>query len=255
MDNCTLYRLTSPNGLKYIGQTRGFVEYRWNQHKNSAIKNKKGCTALKGAINEYGWENFHKEVILTCKLDQIDYYEIKYIYEENTMVPNGYNIKPGGQHVKIDTLPDELRLFYLSSIRKHNNYDLPSGVVEINLPHRNKGKGEYGFKVLSGEHTHTFISKHQTMEEKLQEALECYKTISDNKEYVRKNSHKWNKDIVKDFDIPQGVKYRKDKNGFEVHVKFNGKIHRKNFTKKKFTLEQNLRFAIDHLNSIKVINN
>lgn len=247
-----IYRLTSPSGKKYYGQTALTAEKRWKGHVNSAMRNDgTGCSALNAAIREYGWNNFIKEVVLECEDWELDFYEITYIKDDNTLVPNGYNIMPGGQY-KISELPTEYQEFVSQNLRKHKNYDLPPGIAEINLPER----GEYGFKVFVAEKTHDFNSKHQTMEEKLQQAMECYNIVKAGGEYRRANHHKWDKKILNELglDVPEGIKYRKDKDGFEVHVKIDNRIIRKTFTNKKQgkrTREQNLELAIEYLNNLR----
>jgi hypothetical protein len=169
--------------------------------------------------------------------------------DENTLSPNGYNMLPGGRG-KIDTLPEDLQRFGSLNRRKHTEYDLPPGVSEIKLPER----GEYGFKVFVGEQTHDFISKHEAMEEKFLCAMECYNIVKSGGKYHRPNNHKWDKAVLDELglDAPEGIKYRKDKIGFEVHVKLAGTTYRKTFTKKKFTLADNLDQAIAHLNNLKL---
>lgn len=79
------------NGKKYVGQSID-IDERIRVHskgpKNSLIGR---------AVNKYGWENFSVEVIEILK-DELDKHEIEYIKENNSKVPNGYNIQPGGHH-------------------------------------------------------------------------------------------------------------------------------------------------------------
>lgn len=91
-----IYKLTNNfNGMSYIGQTIGTVSARIRGHKS--LKNNK-CPYLKNAINKYGFENFKIETLAETEdrvlLDQL---EIKFIKEHNTLFPNGYNLKSGGQ--------------------------------------------------------------------------------------------------------------------------------------------------------------
>jgi group I intron endonuclease len=62
-------------------------------------------TAIKNALKKYGKENFVKEIIQSCTLNESTELETKYITEYNTIRPNGYNIsptggfmRPGGKH-------------------------------------------------------------------------------------------------------------------------------------------------------------
>lgn len=246
-----IYRLTSPSGKKYYGQTTMTAEKRWYGHLKASQDERFAHYALYVAVRKYGWDNFTKEVVLECEDWELDFYEITYIKDDDTLVPNGYNILPGGRF-NMDEMPIEYREFITKNLRKHKNYDLPPGVSEINLPER----GDYGFKVFVAEKTHDFISKHQTMEEKLQQALECYNIVKAGGEYRRANHHKWDKKTLNELglDVPEGIKYRKDKDGFEVHVKIDNRIIRKTFTNKKQgkrTREQNLELAIEYLNNLR----
>lgn len=59
MDTYYIYKLTSPNGKIYIGQTKDFNE-RMAEHKiaSKRIKNK-----LYKSVLKYGWDSFNKEII------------------------------------------------------------------------------------------------------------------------------------------------------------------------------------------------
>jgi hypothetical protein len=74
-----IYCLTFPNGKKYIGQTTQLLKTRLNQHN---------------AIHKY--EQYTCDILLDVKDTELDYYEEKLIKEHNTLVPNGYNIRTGG---------------------------------------------------------------------------------------------------------------------------------------------------------------
>jgi hypothetical protein len=52
---------------------------------------------LNSALLKYGFENFNCELITTCNVDELDFYEVKYIVDLNTKYPNGYNLTNGGQ--------------------------------------------------------------------------------------------------------------------------------------------------------------
>lgn len=89
------------NGKSYIGQTKQTLLKRWKRH------NKKGCRALYSAIKKYGAENFTIESIceppiesLMCALESY------YIAHYNTLSPNGYNLRTGGE---INTFSEETR--------------------------------------------------------------------------------------------------------------------------------------------------
>jgi len=80
------------NGKRYIGQTNRPLARRWSQHCSSS-----GCCALSSAIRKYGKENFSMEILFDVPTRELaDEFEKAYIERYHTMVPNGYNLKTGG---------------------------------------------------------------------------------------------------------------------------------------------------------------
>jgi len=80
------------NGKRYIGQTNRPLARRWSQHCSSS-----GCCALSSAIRKYGKENFSMEILFDVSTRELaDEFEKEYIERYHTMVPNGYNLKTGG---------------------------------------------------------------------------------------------------------------------------------------------------------------
>lgn len=247
----TIYRLTNIyNGMSYIGQTSRDFQIRMNDYiRTIDWDDPRNNRPIMIAIKEFGWENFHKEVVLECPIDKLDENEIRFIMNENTLHPNGYNMQPGGKPgMDHNLLPDDIREFYLNNHhRKHNAYDLPPGVWHINCR-----EGEEGFKVSLNGEDYNFLSAKRTMEEKLAEAMECYNVLKSGQLYHRVSGNKQFKDRIEGYDVPPGVKYRADKDGWEVHIKLGTKIHRKTFcNKRKYTKEEGLRLAIEYLNKLK----
>ena len=82
---------------KYVGQTTRYPLKR-NGRIDEHFKSKKGCTALCRSIKKYGRSAFTHEVqhhpgITQLELDEI---EKSLILSLNTVAPNGYNLKSGG---------------------------------------------------------------------------------------------------------------------------------------------------------------
>lgn len=92
-----LYIITNTlNGKQYVGQAM-HPRQRWNRHKADAQKEKPRL-AIQWAIKKYGSQHFTFEVIAACKTpDDANLTEETLIMQLNTLNPNGYNIKPGGQ--------------------------------------------------------------------------------------------------------------------------------------------------------------
>ena len=88
-----IYKITNKIDNKtYVGQTIQDVEARWKDH----LKKGSNCRYLKSAINKYGIDNFEFKLVCITFDNQLDDMEIKYIEQYNSLVPNGYNLRMGG---------------------------------------------------------------------------------------------------------------------------------------------------------------
>lgn len=86
-----IYKHTNKiNGKSYIGQTVQTMEQRLKQH----LKNKKNHNFI-NAINKYGIDEFHSEIIEEVDENKLDEKEIYWIAYCNTY-NNGYNMTEGG---------------------------------------------------------------------------------------------------------------------------------------------------------------
>lgn len=95
---CGIYKITNLiNGKVYIGQSQDIYR-RWKEHKYA--RNKRDCSALYGAFNKYGFENFSFEIIECCPLELLNEREIYYISLYHSYIDdkksNGYNMTKGG---------------------------------------------------------------------------------------------------------------------------------------------------------------
>lgn len=88
-----IYKITNAaNNKEYVGQTTQNIEKRYKQHlvdkRNRHISN---------AIRKYGKENFTIELIATAKdQKELNDLEVLYVNKYNTIHPNGYNHRAGG---------------------------------------------------------------------------------------------------------------------------------------------------------------
>jgi group I intron endonuclease len=105
-----IYKITNKvTGKCYVGQTRSHRlnhgKYRpfghlgrFRDHISEANSNKPNQSRyLNSSLLKHGSDNFMCEKLITCKVDELDEYEVKYISELNTKFPNGYNLTDGGQ--------------------------------------------------------------------------------------------------------------------------------------------------------------
>jgi len=89
-----IYKITSPSGKSYIGKTVKSFSVRMRGHKTKYS----GCTALKNAINKYGWDQMkHEPIEENIPEDQLNDRERYWIKTCNTITPHGYNLMEGGE--------------------------------------------------------------------------------------------------------------------------------------------------------------
>ena len=182
-----IYKVTSPSGKSYVGQTTTTFEKRWRDHKYDALDpNKNRCRLLNIAIRKYGIKSFTNEILIECQTEELNDYELKLIKEHNTLVPSGYNLKIGGEsnytHSEetkqriSNTLagkqftPDQI--LQRSQTRKKS--DLPMFLCE-----RRKNNTVVGYRVkLPGMRERTFIDSRKTLDQKYEEALKYLTTTN-----------------------------------------------------------------------------
>lgn len=111
LNNSQIYKITNKiNGKIYIGQASCFVGSnnnrwgslgRWKSHVSEAIKNNDDhCVLLNNAIRKYGQDNFDIKTIYKGNFSEINDKEVYYIQLFNSLTPNGYNLKTGGDKGK-----------------------------------------------------------------------------------------------------------------------------------------------------------
>lgn len=103
-ENIGIYLLTCiDNNKQYVGQTCVGFKKRWDQHKKAAYNIKRMALynlPLYRSIRKHGWNNFNKEIICYCSIEDIDEQEVLYIQKYDTLHPNGYNMTTGGNAKK-----------------------------------------------------------------------------------------------------------------------------------------------------------
>ncbi len=106
---CEIYKITNlSTGKVYVGQAVSHIlnhkkyrpygyEGRFRCHISEAFSSKKNQSHfLNNAIRKYGVDDFTVELLEYCEIDNSDEREIHYIRELNSLYPNGYNLKNGG---------------------------------------------------------------------------------------------------------------------------------------------------------------
>ena len=95
-----IYKVTNKrNGKCYIGQTVKTLNERKSCHVNDAI-NKRHNMYFHKAIMKHGIDNFIWCTLCKClSREELNYKELNYIKEFNTLAPNGYNLTMGGNGI------------------------------------------------------------------------------------------------------------------------------------------------------------
>lgn len=210
-----IYKITSPSGKIYIGQTTRTLEKRFKEHC-SGYEN----TIISKAIQKYGAEQFVKEVVFTGGDDELDVKEKNYIELYNSLEPNGYNIRTGGSNGKH------------SELSRQRMREKKIGVLNHNFGKPRSEQFKQIMKEKKSGSNHHFYGKQLNYQHKL--------NLS--------KSHK------KD-DLPMYVvkiKPRLEMHHYGGYAVVNHPfLKNKHFTSKKFTEEEKLVMALEYLNSYK----
>lgn len=112
---CEIYKITNiVNNKIYIGQTVSHIlnhkkyrpygsKKRFLSHISEAFSTKKNQSIyLNNAIKKYGKDNFNVDIVEYCECCDSDERETYFISHFNSLYPNGYNLKNGGQKFKYD---------------------------------------------------------------------------------------------------------------------------------------------------------
>ena len=88
-----IYKITSPSGKVYVGQTIQEFNARIKSHH----RKDSGCTAISRAIQKYKNQMKYEIIEDNVPQEQLDEREIHWIKELNSLTPNGYNLNTGGR--------------------------------------------------------------------------------------------------------------------------------------------------------------
>src|SRR5210317_69518 len=115
-----IYKISSPSGKVYVGQTVRSFEERIRNHKCKSS----GCTALKSAIDKYVDQMKYEIIEDNIPQEYLDEREIFWIKELNSLAPNGYNLSSGGNSNKECTrkLKSSIRDAKHKSVMEKNGY-------------------------------------------------------------------------------------------------------------------------------------
>lgn len=87
-----IYKITSPSGRVYIGQSRNIKKRYFDYKCKQAIKQPR----LRASFMKYGFDNHIFETIINCDFEDLNHLERYYIFYYNSMSNKGLNCTVGG---------------------------------------------------------------------------------------------------------------------------------------------------------------
>ena len=188
---CEIYKIVNLSTNKiYVGQAVSHIlnhkkyrpygrEGRFRCHISEAFSTKKNQSHyLNNAIRKYGVENFVVELIEYCEINDADKRETHYIKEFNSLYPNGYNLKNGGN---VFTHSDESKKRLsngVSNYYKDKKFDRFKDVKQIDddiekyIKPLKKYNKQYGWYVYIDKCKADFGGIHITLDESKNSAIE-----------------------------------------------------------------------------------
>ena len=193
---CEIYKITNLTTDKiYVGQAVSHIlnhkryrpyghEGRFRCHISEAFSTKKNQSHyLNNAIRKYGVADFVVELIECCEIKNADEKETHYIKEFNSLFPNGYNLKNGGN---VFTHSDESKKRVSNGVinyfkdKKFNRFkDVKHIDDDINkyIKPLKKHNEQYGWYVYIDRNKADFGGVHITLEESKKCAIEFIKKL------------------------------------------------------------------------------
>lgn len=151
---CGIYKITSPSGRVYIGQSVHIYD-RWRNYKNIHCRNQ---VKIYKSIQKYGYNNHKFEILVLCEKEKLNELEMYYISIFNS-VNSGLNIKEGGNR---PTFSDETRK-KISIANKGRRFSIEwKKNISIGLRGKPKSKEHIAnmCKSLKGRYGHMTGKKH-----------------------------------------------------------------------------------------------
>jgi len=193
---CEIYKITNlANGKIYVGQAVSHIlnhkryrpygyEGRFRCHISEAFSQKKNQSHyLNNAIRKYGVNEFNVELIEYCEIEKADEREIYYIKTLNSLYPNGYNLKNGGnifthsEESKKRVSNGVINYFKDKKFEKFKNIKNIDDDFEKYIKPLKKYNEQYGWYVYINKCKADFGGIHISLEESKNSAIEFIKVL------------------------------------------------------------------------------
>ena len=164
------------NNKVYVGQTKDFKSrIRCHRHNSKSYKK---TNPFYNAIRKYGVNEFVVELIEHCELIQADDREIHYIKHFNSLFPNGYNLKNGGnvfthsEESKRRVSNGVINYFKNKKYERFKNIKRLDEDIEKYIKPLNRNNSQYGWYVYIDKKKADFGGVHISLEESKKNAIE-----------------------------------------------------------------------------------
>jgi group I intron endonuclease len=134
----------------YIGQTTRDLNLRWKEH----LRKNSNCRYLSSAIKKYGFDNFEFKIVCITFDEKLDNIEIEYIQKYNSLVPNGYNLRNGGNGGKHN---EETKIKISESLK--NRTDIIYKKPQLGIPLNEETKNKISLKLTGRKLSESTIEK------------------------------------------------------------------------------------------------
>lgn len=150
-----IYKITNKiTKQSYIGQTIMDLDERWRQH----CKSNSNCRYLKSSLKKYGVDTFEFKLICICFDNDLDKYECFYMNKYDTLVPNGYNLREGGNSGRHH---EETKRKISESLK--NRTDIVRSKSQLGKPHTEEIKNKISKALIGIKHKPESIQKRREL--------------------------------------------------------------------------------------------
>ena len=140
------------NDKVYIGQTSRTIQARFQQHINAALRDETGGMIIYNAIRKYGANKFYVEELECVDTDLLNEREKYWIQYYNSLTPNGYNVREGGDDCgrkkvyQIDLNTNKIINIFSSAMAAAEQYNLDVSHLTKACRHEKGHRSCGGFK-------------------------------------------------------------------------------------------------------------
>lgn len=140
---CGIYKITSPSGRIYIGQSKNIIN-RWKHYKKVDCKHQH---ILYHSFKKYGIENHKFEIIKRCNIEELNYWER---YHQDFYIEKGYKLASNLMNCILTETKEKKKI--LSEVTKRKLSEAARDINGEKNPFYGKKHTEATRKLMSENH-------------------------------------------------------------------------------------------------------